>query len=295
MRISDNYRHQRTLRAMQETVGRVDEAQRQISTGKRLEKPSDAPIDVAFATQLRAERSDNERHLRTLGDARSWLAIQDSALQSSSTLLARAEELAVYAQNGAMGDDSREAIALELDGIRNQLGMLANTTYQGQAVFGAFSEEAVQLTPTGATFVGTPGARVERRVSPNETIAVNTDGAEVFGFAAGDDVFTVLSRLATSVRAGDGAAMTDDMATLGERATTVREALGQVGTRGALVESAVSRLEDDKVTFASRISELEDVNVAEAAVDLARASRTYEAVLAMTAKTQQLSLLDFLR
>ena len=89
--------------------------------------------------------------------------------------------------------------------------------------------------------------------------------------------------------------MTDDMATLGERATTVREALGQVGTRGALVESAVSRLEDDKVTFASRISELEDVNVAEAAVDLARASRTYEAVLAMTAKTQQLSLLDFLR
>lgn len=295
MRISDNYRHELNKRTIQETLGRVDEARRQISTGKRMVKPSDAPTDMAFATQLRAERADNDRHLRSLSDARSWLAIQDSALQSSSTLLARAEELAVYAQNGAMGDDSREAIAAEIDGIREQLALLANTTYQGQAVFGAFNERAVELTAGGATFVGTPGAAVERRVSASETIAVNTDGAEVFGFTTGDDVFTVLGRIATNMRAGDSAAINADMATLGERATGLREALGQVGTRAALVDAASSRLEDDDVTFSSRISDLEDVNVAEAAVDLARASQAYEAVLAMTAQTQKLSLLDFLR
>jgi flagellar hook-associated protein 3 FlgL len=295
MRISDNYRHQLNQRAMQDTLGRAEEARRQISTGKRLAQPSDSPIDMAFATQLRSERDDNERHLRSLSDARSWLGIQDSALQSSSTLLARAEELSVQAQNPAMAAGGREAIALEIDGLREQLAMLANTTYQGQAVFGAFNSQAVELTAGGATFVGTAGATVERRVSSSETIAVNTDGAVVFGFDTGDDVFTVLGRLATDIRANDTAAIAADAATLAERATGVREALGQVGTRGALVEAAASRHEDDKVTYSTRISDLEDVNIAEAAVDLAKASKAYEAVLAMTARSQSLSLLDFLR
>ena len=57
----------------------------------------------------------------------------------------------------------------------------------------------------------------------------------------------------------------------------------------------MSRHEDAKVTFASRLSVIEDTDIAAASVELARASRSYEAVLSMAARAQKLSLLDFLR
>ncbi len=297
MRISDYSRHEHSLRSLQSALGRLVDTEQKIASGKRISKPSDAPMDVALATQLRAERDANERHLRTLGDARAWLAVQDNALQSASALLARVEQLATLAINGAMGAESREAIAVEIDGLREHLGLLANTTYQGQAVFGAHGSSAVTLTPSSATFTGQTGATVERQVAPDQVIAVNTDGHVVFGFdaGAGQDVFSALNQLAADVRSGDAAAISTAAGVVKDRATTLRESLGEVGTRAALVESAVSRVEDDKLTFASRLTEIEDIDIAEASVELARASQTYEAVLAMTARTQQLSLLDFLR
>ena len=295
MRISDSYRYANSQAAIAGAKSRLAEAQRQISTGKRINVPSDAPLDAALATRLRAGRDDTDRHLRALGDAKAWLSVQDSALQSASALLRRADELAIQSGNASLGDAGRAAIATELDGIREQLGLIANTNYQGQSVFGSFAGQAVELTPDGATFIGTAGAEVQRRVSDSQIIAVNTDGNRVFGFDSGDDVFGVIARLAESVRAGDNAAVNADRAAMQERVATVHDALGGVGTRAALVDSASSRHEDDKVTMSSRISEVEDADVAESAVRLAQANQAYEAVLGMVAMTQQKSLMDFLR
>ena len=294
MRVSDASRFEANQTAIQNSLARLNGAQRAISTGKRIMLPSDSPLDAAFATRLRSQKDDSDRHLRSIGDAKAWLSVQDSALQSSSSLLARVKELSVQAVNASLGPEGRDAIATELDGIRNQLGLLANTTYQGQSVFGGFSTQAVDLTDTSATFNGTPGARVERRVSDNQVIAVNTDGNTAFGFDTGDDVFSVIARLSSNIRADDATAIAADSATLDERATGLRDALGVIGTRAQLVDSTASRHEDDKVTIGSRLSEIEDTDMTEAAVYLAQASQAYESILAMIAKTQQTSLLNFL-
>ncbi len=295
MRITDSFRFANSQAAIQNSLTRLNSVQRQVATGKRILQPSDAPLDASLATRLRAEQADAVRHLRSLSDARAWLSVQDSALQSASTLLTRAQDLSIQSRNASNGDNGREALAAELDGIREQLALIANTNYQGQSVFGAFSTQAISLTPTGATFNGTPGAQVQRRVSDSQLIPVNSDGAKVFGFDTADDVFAVLARLASNVRAGDDTASTADTGVLLTRAGALRGALGDVGSRAALVDSAASRHEDDKVTIASRVSEIEDVDVTEAAVKLAQASQSYEAILAMIAKSQQVSLLNFLR
>lgn len=295
MRITDSYRFANSQTAIQNAVSRLNDVQRQVSTGKRINRPSDAPLDAALATKLRMTQDDGNLHLRSLDDSKAWLSVQDSSLQSASSLMARAQDLSLQARNPSLGDGGREATATELDGIRDQLALIANTSYQGQSVFGAFGNKAVTLTNSGATFNGTPGARVERRVSDSQVIAVNTDGNVVFGFDSGDDVFAVLARMSGNIRAGDDAATANDAAALADRATTLRDSLGEIGSRAALVDSAASRHEDDKITIASRISEVEDADVAQSAVKLMQASQSYEAVLAMVSRTQQRSLLDFLR
>jgi flagellar hook-associated protein 3 FlgL len=152
----------------------------------------------------------------------------------------------------------------------------------------------VQLTATGANFVGTPGAEVKRRISDGDVVNVNTDGAAVFGFSAGDDVFSVVTRLAASVRSGNTASINNDAAALDARATDIRASLGDVGARAALVDSVTNRHEDNKLVLSDRLGAIEDVDMNTAAMEFAQANRTYQAVLATVGQTQRVSLIDFL-
>jgi flagellar hook-associated protein 3 FlgL len=295
MRVGDLQRSQNAIEVLQRSVGAIDRAQRQVATGKRVQRPSDAPIDAASITVLRSAEADIERQQRATADADAWFAVQDGSLQSASTLLARAKQLGLQAMNGALDAGGLAAISSEIDGIRAQMVSIANSSYLGQAVFGAFGTQAVTTTATTATFTGTAGAKVQRQIGPGQVVAVNTDGAAVFGFTAGNDVFGVLQRLSTAVQTGDTAAMTTENAALDTRASDIRTALGDVGARWSSVTNRQEQLVDRKTELASQRSQIEDVDVNEAAMQLAQASRTYEGIIASIARMQQMSLVDFLR
>lgn len=295
MRISDSYRTATQIQAVQANLSRMDKAQRQISTGRRLERPSDGPTDAATATLLRAQEADADRYAAAISDAESWFGTQDNALQSASTLLSRAKDLATQSLNGSLDANARNAIATELDGLREQLGGLANTTFMGKAVFGAFGTSAVTLTPTSATFNGNAGAQVRRQIGANEFVDVNGNGSQIFGFSAGDDVFSVLARLSQSVRSGSTASIQADATALDARATDVRNALGDVGARWARVKARDTEITDRKLTVSNQRSRIEDTDVNEAALQLAQANSTYQSVLAMISRVSSASLVNFLR
>jgi flagellar hook-associated protein 3 FlgL len=298
MRVTDSRTYDVALATIQNNIVSMNRAQQQVSSGKRIDRPADDPTGASSATRLRASIADIDSFTRGIADARTWLNVQDTALQSASSLMARAKELATQAGNGAQNDTSRAAIATELDGIRRQLAALANTQQQGQAVFGGFTATAVELTDTSATFVGSPGGTsVLRQVSPEQVVTVNTDGAQVFGFDAGYglDVFSALADLSTAVRAGDTDAIGASAATLDARADDIRSALGAVGSRSALVNGLEISLGDRKQALTEQRTSIEDADPAAAAIELTRASQAYEAALAAIARTSSISLLDFLR
>jgi flagellar hook-associated protein 3 FlgL len=298
MRVTDSRSYDIAIATIQANVEAMNRAQQQVSSGRRIARPADDPTGAASVTRLRAAMSDIDSFTRGIADARTWLGVQDTALQSASRLLGRAKELGTQAVNGAQNASSRDAIAVELEGIRSQLASLANTTQQGQSVFGGFTGTAVDVTAAAATYVGSPaGTSVLRQVSPEQVVSVNTDGAQVFGFTAGVglDVFTTLSQLATAVRAGDTAAIATQSATLDARADDIRNALGGVGSRTALLDGLENALGDRKLALTEQTSSLEDADPASAAIDLTRAAQSYEAALAAISRTAQISLLDFLR
>jgi flagellar hook-associated protein 3 FlgL len=297
MRVTDARTYDVALANIQSNIAAMNRAQQQVSSGRRIERPSDDPTGAASATRLRAQMADIDSFTRGIADAQTWLGIQDTALQSASTLLTRAKELATQAGNSAHNATSRGAIATELEGIRSQLAALANTQQQGQAVFGGFSAVAVELTATTAAYVGSDGGSVLRQVSPEQVVTVNSDGAQVFGFDAGYglDVFSALADLASAVRDGDADGIAAGSATLDARADDVRSALGSVGSRAALVDGLETALGDRKFTLTEQRTGIEDADPATAAIDLTRASQAYEAALAAVARTSQISLLNFLR
>jgi flagellar hook-associated protein 3 FlgL len=274
--------------------------QNQISSGKRLTKPSDGPAEVATALNGRATARRMEQFATSASDALGWLRVSDSTLVSAQENLTRARTAAVQVVNGALSAVDREAVALEIDNIRNGLVQEANTTYQNRAVFAGTA--AVGSAPFAASgdYTGGNAGAVSRVVAEGVSLQVNVIGPDVFGAynatdPANGNLFQVLDTLAAAIRAGDETGVGTSLKSLSAASDRMSSAQVRIGGLSNQVEEILYRNETMLLDVKERLSAVEDTDVAEAIIGLRTSESAYQAALAVTAKVVQPSLLDFLR
>src|SRR5690242_1147073 len=107
--------------------GRLVDAQGQVSSGKRILRPSDDPIGAARALTLHGRISEADRYLEAISGGTRELDLGASALQSSGELISQAKSLALQALSGTTSPEDRQLLATELREIKAQLLDLANT------------------------------------------------------------------------------------------------------------------------------------------------------------------------
>lgn len=296
MRVSTSMSLRTTMRDLNDSLLRLQDTQRKLSSGKAVERMSDDPRAGSDMLFLRAQLRRHDQTARTAEDTRARLAVADTTLVSASDLLIRAKELTVQASNsGGTDATSRAAIAAELRGLREELLGAANTGYLGRSLFAG--------TTSGAAYDATNGAYLgdtvvqQRTVSDGVTVAGNVTGPQIFGDPASPsgDVFAVLDRLATAVDAGDLAAITVEHGRLDQARTTMSGAIAEVGRRVANLEDLAERNTVRRNALTERLSQVEDVDLAETIVESQTRSNAYEAALAAVARSTPPSLVSFLR
>ncbi len=289
---------QRTaLTNLQRNLTTMSDLQGKLSSGKNLQRPSDDPSAVGRAMAMRADKAAAVQARRNADDGVAWLAQIDTALQSSISVLRRARDLTVQgASTGAMGQTPRNAIATELDGIRDTLLDLANTNVNGRLVFAGTSSNAVAFEgPTSATpyaWNGTADASVSRRLGPDATVRVDADGAGAFGTAAAS-VFQLIDDIAADLRAGNE--VSNRLGEIDDRMDAMLSTLADVGIRYKQVTDAQKTLELTVQNFTSSISGIEDIDLAETVMELQMQEVAYQGALGAAARVLQPTLMDFLR
>lgn len=294
MRVTHIGAHQAALTRISSRLTEYAATQDQLATGKRIRRPSDDPIGMNRALELRASLRAREQEGRNAADGQMWMNLADSKLQDVVGQLQRARELAV---RGAtyIGTQEREAIALEISQLRDDIVSLANGQHQGRGLFSGFSAgDAVQQIAGTWTYVGDAG-EINRRVGESEVVTINVTADVAFGFTAGKDVFTVLDDLEAALYADDTAGIETAISDVDASLQTTLGALGVIGARTNQIETAIARNADDVITLTQQLSSLEDVDIAEAVMELQLQQTAYEAALAAFARSSQTSLIDFLR
>lgn len=282
-----------TLANLQGNLAATARLQEQMSSGKRVNQPSDDPAAADDMLRLRADQRAIAQQKRNAADGDAWLTTVDSALVSSLSIVRKARDLTVRAGSGALSVEAREALAAELEALRDQLRDQANTTYGGRLVFAGTSSEAQAFgAGPGYAFQGVAGASVERRVGPDASVRVDSDGSAVFGQGT-ESVFAVLDALAQGVRAG--ADLSADQDRLDVRMNAMLGEVSAVGARHNRVLSAIDELEDRTLTVRTQLGSIEDVDLAATIVELQAQEVAYRGALAATSKVLQPTLLDFLR
>lgn len=292
-RVTHHTVQQSTLANLQLNLSRMADLQARLSSGKNIGKPSDDPAGTAQTLQLRAERRAAEQAARNADDANSWLTVVDSALQTSVTTLRKARDLVVQGAT-SMGPTAREAIAVELEGLRDALLAQANTTYLGRSVFAGTSDAGAAFTDPGGGYAweGTDDATVDRRLAPSTTVRVDVDGRAAFGEGAGS-VFALIDAVAADLRAGvDIRPRLDE---IDVHMNNMLAELGSVGARHKQVLTAQEAIQKQLRDLDGSISAIEDIDIARTIVELQSQEVAYQAALGATARVLQPSLMDFLR
>lgn len=282
-----------TLANLQANLSATARLQAQMSSGKRVNVPSDDPAAAHDVLRLRADQRATAQQQRNVADGDAWLTTVDGALVTSLSVVRQARDLTVRGGSGALNAEAREALAAQVEGLRDQLRDQANTTLGGRLVFAGTSSADQAFGPgPDYAFHGFPGAGVERRVGPDATVRVDADGAAVFGEGP-DSVFAVLDALAAGLRAGTDLAADQDR--LDVRMNAMLREVSSVGARHNRVLSAAEELQDRALTVKTQLGGIEDVDLAAAIVELQSQEVAYQGALAATSKVLQPSLLDFLR
>ncbi len=280
-----------TLRNLQTNLDAMARLQGQMSSGKKIQVPSDDPAVTGSVMHLRSTQRQIDQYSRNANDGDSWLTTVDAALGSSLTALRRVRDLVVQSGNGGLGPSSREALAAELEGLRDDLVSQANTTYLGRTVFAGTSGAGVAFDATYA-WSGSSTATVERQIGPTTTVRVDANGAQVYGEGAGS-VFALVDRLAADLRAGID--VTDRLDAIDERMDAMLTSVASTGSRQRVLQSVATELTSQALTVKTQLTGAEDIDLAEVIMNLQLQEVAYQGALGAGARVLQPSLMDFLR
>lgn len=301
MRISTQQIYQRGVDAMLEQQSKLLKTQLQLSSNLRFLSPADDPVAAAQVLGLNESISITEQYRSNSAAAQARLNIEDSALGGVANALQRARELAVRGNNGTMSPQERNAIALEVRQLIDEVQGLANTKdSSGEYIFGGSKSLAVPFSNNGSgtfTYSGDQGQR-QLQISPSRQVAVSDSGLDVFmkiGNAAGtgyQDVFTTLYTLATDLEANSPDS---------NRITEIDNALDKMLETQSRIGARLNTLDREEQVNAAYSLQLEstrssvrDLDVAQAATDLSRQSAVLEAAQLSFVRIQGLSLFNYL-
>lgn len=181
MRVTNSMIAGRVTYNTQNSISRFLELQTQMSTGKRINKPSDDPLGITRDLDYRNELAKNKQYQDNIGQAQSWYTTNDGVINSIYEFVSEAKVEAIRSANDGSNDEStRKLIA---SGIRDSIrGLLdkGNTQHEGRYIYSGFRTDSPAFNehPNGMTFEGDTGS-IKYKIDSSADIGVNMNGADL--------------------------------------------------------------------------------------------------------------------
>ena len=289
MRVTNSMMVGTLLRDLNVNMGKMIKSQEQLSSGHRINRPSDDPVGLVDSLRLRTNLTELEQFKTNAEEGQAWLETSDLAMNEFGSILHRVRELTVQAGNGSLSQNARDAIAEEVDQLRKQLVTVGNTKYGDRYVFSGTKTTTPAFDNLGV-FQGNADS-IQFEVGPGVQVPVNVNGAAAF-----TNVFTVMDNLVGDLNSGNFVNITgarlSDIDSVMDNHLTVR---ADLGARVNRIELAINRMDGQNTNMTDLLSKAEDVDMAELITRIKVEENVYQASLSAGARIVQPTLMDFLR
>lgn len=304
MRVANAMISHSAIKRIGEATSKSFRLQEQISSGKRILRPSDEPAGAVHASALRTALAELQQYVKNAAGAKSLLGMTDSALGDITNLLRSARASGLAGANDTSDSATRAALAQSVNQILQAVTGDANSDAAGQFLFAGFKTTTSPFTLNAAatppvTYNGDSGV-IGFEVSRTSTVLVNLAGDQVFNMAgAADpaiaDVFSTLANLRDALNSGNSAQMQNCVTELDKHLSRIVSLRADLGSRIQVIDLISNRLGANELSIKGTLSDTEDIDISQALIDLQSQQNVYQATVSITAMMSQKGLVDYLR
>jgi len=296
MRITNNMLSNNLLRNLESAQGSVDQLQNQLSSGHRINRPSDDPVGIQNIMRLKSNIASVDQWNNNANEAVDTMNTTDSVLGDVTSILQRVRELTVQAGGTLTGDDQKN-IGVEVDQISEQLKMMANTQIGSKYIFsGTATDQPLIISPDGAVSNGND-QDVAFEVGNNLSLPISVNGNKLFGNTTDipSGIFTTLSALSTALKKNDQTGINAALGNINTNINNVIALRSDLGARANRMTALQSQLDNTSANLQENLSGIQDADMATTITDFTNSQNVYKAALSVGAKIIQPSLVDFMR
>jgi len=292
--LNDLARQQRRILGLQE----------QLSTGRKVNRPSDNSLATRRAVSAQSEISRNEQYLTNISTARPGLSETEATVMTSVDIIQRARELTLQGATGTNSQLQREQIAIEVDQLIESLLAGANRVSNERYIFGGTVTKTAPFEAArdangriaGVNYLGN-NQTFSIEIQDGITVAANEPGSTVFtaAGAGGADIFQTLIDIRENLLAGDPGALATRLDELSNAQDQLLISLARLGSVQNRIERVDVNLQDINLRLLEVLADNIDADFAETIVELNAQTNALQASLDASARVIQPSLLNFLQ
>jgi flagellar hook-associated protein 3 FlgL len=291
MRVTEGTNYRNLLADIARGKERLQSAQMQISSGKRVSSPSDDPSAASDIVRLSSEKSETAQYQRNLSFARSKLEFTDTVLDSVERV---AERVRTLAQLAVSDNADSSMYRAEVDGLRDQLISSANATHAGRFIFGGSVTTEAPFAKAGDSTVSYQGNDEEMTVQAGRarTLETQIPGSEIFNGPV--DIFETMSDLSAAMQSQDKDAIHALTLRIEQFAETVSVSRTRIGNYINNVTNLESEMTSARLARESDLTEAQAADLAEAITAFQMSENALQATMTIGARISQLNLMDYL-
>lgn len=272
--------------ALDQTQVSEQQLTNELSSGVRVNSLSDDPIAAGQNVLLLNQIQRDDSFTQSSSLVQGQLQVADSALGSVVSQLTQAISLATAGSNGTLNSSQLQSISTQLAGIRDEVVSLANTSYQGQYVFGGSLNSTAPFTTDTTTSPATTAYNGDENINylqtPNgQSIQLNIPGDQIFTTSGSNSVFQALNNLINDYSTGSSVAISE------QDLQSLNTALNYVSQQRVTIDNSLTRL-----TAASDAVTTEKTQLTTAQTNLMQADLPTVSTQLSLAETQQTALED---
>ena len=304
MRISENMMTNSILKSINSSKSRMNNIQKQLSSGKKIFESSDDPFAFAKSARFKAIIEKNEQYLRSINMSLGYVESTQTHLDDINDIIQSAKEKATQGADESMNEENRIAISKEISGLLIQLESYANGDFDGDYLFnGNMVNEKpyeLELNPNDSEDVLSIAIlpeslnveEITKKFGEHLNIQINLSGDDIDKI---NDVFSTLLNLKSALENNNTDLISEQIDILDDNSTEILKLSTKIGDIFNRITLAEQQLTLKNMNLASYVSSLEDVDMAEAVLKYNSEEIAYKAALQSTGNIMKTSLLDYIR
>jgi len=293
VRVSNNLIHKGVQSRLQRNLASIYEANLRVTTGLRINKPSDDPASAAevMATDRRIRALDQYR--RNIDSAAARVNAAEGVLDQLGDILSRARELGMAQGGDTASAATRQTAKAEVDQLLQTVIQLGNTRFGDAYLFGGAHADLAPLADDGTVSATTPPVGDSPvALDFGQSVLTVHDAQSLF---LDSGAISALQHLSGALGANDAEEIRTATAELVSAFDATQTRIGEIGARSQRLESARANIDALEASAKIQRSGLAEVDFEQAVTELLNRQTAYQAALMATSRILNTTLAEYLR